>query len=307
MRRGLLLVVVAVMLIPAGPALAADLGELLKQSRDASYSAEQVISCSTPNGVQNAVVDIAQTGGELQVTSPVGPDVEVASGSGGWTLVRDGAVVSSASVVGTDKTAEPRYSLDEGRPTQVLGRPATSYRMVGDGVVRAELVFDSDSGVLVRAVTYGDDGSVYCERRFIEFDPQGPTLEISQTVPDPDVSPADVETDLPDELAGFQRLDVYEDEEGFVFAYYSDGFFSFAVFQTPTPVVLDDPGQVTYSGHSYDRIFSPGQATYSWEIAHGGMALVGDMPPDMHEAVLEGLPAPHDPGLLRRLWRSLFG
>ncbi|MGA7228904.1 MAG: hypothetical protein WBZ40_01955 [Acidimicrobiia bacterium] len=307
MRRGLLLVVVAVMLIPAGPALAADLGELLRESRDASYTAEQVISCSTPNGVQNAVVDIAQAGGELQVTSPVGPDVEVASGSGGWTLVRDGAVVSSASVVGTDSAAEPRYTLDDGQPTQVLGRPATSYRMVGDGVVRAELVFDSESGVLVRAVTYGDDGTVYCERRFIEFDPDKPALDVSETVADSNVPPAEVETTLPEQLAGFQRLDVYQDDEGFIFAYYSDGFFSFAVFQTPTRVALDDPSQVAYSGHSYNRIFSPGQATYSWEIAHGGMALVGDLPPDMHQAVLDGLPAPYDPGLLRRLWRSLFG
>ncbi len=300
-------VIVAVAMIPATPALAADLSELLQESRDASYTAEQVISCSTPDGVQNAVVDIAQAGGEIQVASPVGPDVEVASGFGGWALVKDGAVVSSASVVGTDRTAEAKYALDDGQPTQVLGRRATSYQMIGDGVVRAELAFDAELGVLLRAVTYGEDGSVYCERRFIEFDPRAPTLDISQTVTNADVAPVEVETSLPDELAGFQRLDVYEDDEGFTFAYYSDGFFSFAVFQTPARVGLDQPNQVTYSGHQYDRVFSPGQATYSWETAKGGMALVGDMPPDMHQAVLEGLPSPFDPGLLRRLWRSLFG
>jgi hypothetical protein len=37
------------------------------------------------------------------------------------------------------------------------------------------------------------------------------------------------------------------------------------------------------------------------------MALVGDLPPDMHQTVLSGLPAPADPGLFRRLWRNLFG
>jgi hypothetical protein len=37
------------------------------------------------------------------------------------------------------------------------------------------------------------------------------------------------------------------------------------------------------------------------------MAMVGDLPPDMHEGVLAGLPAPEDPGLFQRLWRSLFG
>jgi len=37
------------------------------------------------------------------------------------------------------------------------------------------------------------------------------------------------------------------------------------------------------------------------------MALVGDLPPDLHETVLSDMPHPQDPGLFRRFWRALFG
>jgi hypothetical protein len=37
------------------------------------------------------------------------------------------------------------------------------------------------------------------------------------------------------------------------------------------------------------------------------MAMVGDLPPDMHAGVLAGLAPPSAPGFLQRVWRSLFG
>jgi hypothetical protein len=116
-----------------------------------------------------------------------------------------------------------------------------------------------------------------------------------------------VESSLPETLGDFERLDVYEDEEGFTFAYYSDGFFSFAVFQTPATVAAGTGSLVTVGERPYIRSFGAGNVTYAWETRSGGMALVGDLPPDMHEDVLSGLPAPQDPGLFRKLWRNLFG
>jgi hypothetical protein len=298
---------VAIVLIPASAALGADLGELLDESREASYSAEQVISCSTPEGVLDAVVALSQVGGELHVGAPVDPDVEVASGYGGWALVREGAVVSSTNVQGTDLVTEPRYSVGEGAETEYLGRPATSYQMTGDGVVRAELIVDAEIGALLRVVTFREDGDVYCERRFIAFDPEPPSFSQASAEPDVEFSVSVVESELPETLVGFERLDVYEDEEGFTFAYYSDGFFSFAVFETPAVVTLEAGSAATFAELVYTRSFNPGQVTFAWETRTGGMALVGDLPPDMHEAVLAGLPTPYDPGLFRRLWRNLFG
>jgi hypothetical protein len=306
MRRALALAT-ALVLVPASTAIGADLEELLDESREASYTAEQVISCSTPDGARVAVIELSQVSGELHVGDPVDPNVEVASGYGGWTLVREGAVVASANVEGTDVAPERRYTVDDGSSTEFLGREATLYRMIGDGVVRAELVFDDGIGALLQVVSFNADGSVYCERRFITFDPEAPTHTQSSVAPDAEPAQSGVESDLPLILAGFQRLDVYQDDDGFVFAYYSDGFFSFAVFQTPAVVALEDGSSVTLVDQAYRRSFTPGQVTYSWETSQGGMALVGDLPPDMHDAVVAGLPAPADPGLLRRLWRSLFG
>jgi hypothetical protein len=307
MRR-VVAIAIALVLMPASTALAAELDELLDDSREASYTAEQVISCSTPDGVRDAVVEISQTPGELHVGAPVDPDVEVASGYGGWTLVRGDSVVSSANVESGAEVSANRYAVDGGTPVEYLGREAVLYEMLGDGVVRAELVFDAEVGALVRVTTFTGDGHVYCERRFISFDPgvAGAGAE-SAAAPDPEAAGSVADSDLPENLDAFERLDVYEDDEGFVFAYYSDGFFSFAVFQTPSVVSLEDGTTVSFDSGAYTRAFTPGQATFVWETRTGGMAVVGDLPPDMHEAVLAGLPTSVDPGLFRRLWRSLFG
>ncbi|MGH8872769.1 MAG: hypothetical protein ACRDWS_12410 [Acidimicrobiia bacterium] len=305
--RGALVLVTALLLLPASAALGAELDELLEESREASYSAEQVITCSTPEGVKDAVIELRQTSGDLHVGASVAPDVEVASGSGGWTLVREGAVVSSANVQGAGDVPEPRYAVDDGTPTDYLGREANIYRMTGDGVLRAELVFDLEIGALLRVVTFNADGSVYCERRFVTFDPDAPTRPQSASATGAEPAESGVDSDLPETLAGFERLDVHRDDEGFTFAYYSDGFFSFAVFQIPAVVAVENGSSVMLANGVYIRSFSPGQVTYAWETRTGGMALVGDLPPDMHEEVLSGLPAPQDPGLFRRLWRSLFG
>jgi hypothetical protein len=306
MRRALAIAVVLVML-PASTALATDLDQILEESKDASYSAEQVITCSTPDGVRNAVVELSQASGELHIGAPVAPDVEVASGFGGWSLVRDGDVISSANVDDAGETPEPRYAVDDGEPTDYLGRKATMYQMTADGVVRAEMVVDSESGALLRVVTFNADGSVFCERRFVTFDPEAPATQQAESAPEGEESEAGVDSDLPETLGGFERLDVYRDEEGILFAYYSDGFFSFAVFQTPTLVELEDGSKVTVGDGAYARSFGPGQVTYAWETLGGAMALIGDLPPDMHEDVLSGLPDPQDPGLWRRVWRNLFG
>lgn len=306
MRRLALLVALMVML-PSMAALAADLDELLTRSQEATYSAEQIISCSTPDGVRDAVVRITQTGGELTVSSNVTDEVEIAAGAGTWSLRRGGGLVAEAAVgAGDNERSEALYSVEEERSVEYLGRAAISYLLIRDGEPRAELVFDEETGALVEAVTFSVGGEVYCERRFVSLDteiPEGAVKDVAEGTP-PAVIEAPV---LPADVSGFDLLDQYIDEDGLQFAYYSDGFFSFALFETPNPVVLPEATEVEFDSGSYGRAFTAGQVTYVWETRDSGMALVGDLPPDMHESVLSAMPHPADPGFLRRWWRNLFG
>lgn len=305
MRRVLAFVLILTV-VPATAAVATDLDEILERGQEASYSAEQVISCSTPDGLRNALVRIEQAGGELRVSSNVTSDIEVTAGDGGWTLTRAGGLVAVAIVDGGNEKSSPLYTVEEGGAVEYLGRAAFAYLLIRDGEPRAELVVDDDTGAVVEAVTLSIDGEVYCERRFISMDARPPVITSPTAITASPATPVEA-TDLPEKVAGFDLLDEYRDPDGVNFAYYSDGFFSFALFETPSIVLLPEATVVEFGSGTYVRTFTAGQVSYVWETKDSGMALVGDLPPDMHEAVLEEMPHPEDPGVLRRWWRAIFG
>ncbi len=306
MRR--LAIPVALLLMIPGTALASDIDGLLDRGKSAAYTAEQVITCSTPDGIKDAVVRIAQNGSDLRLTSNAADGLEVSVAPGDWTMSREGDVVDSTEVGSSEQEAEPKYLLDDGQAAVFLGRKATIYEMRDGDLLRAQLIFDDMTGAMMRAVTYTDEGEVYCERRFISFDPTPPDLSDNLAQEEQDhLDATEVETSLPEELAGFSLLDLYSDPQGFVFGYYSDGFFSFAVFETPSLVVLNDSTRVNLDTGSYERAFTPGMVTFAWETGVGAMALIGDPPPDMHEEILAELPPSVQRGWFERLWTSLFG
>ncbi len=289
------------------PAVLADLPGILERGGDASYGAEQVVTCDTPDGMASALVTIEQSEGALLVGS--GADTTIAMGAGGFALLGQDGVIDQANVSGATVQPISPYTVAELGGVSYLGREATAFRLTRDDVIRAELVLDDLTGVVVRAITYHAEGTPYCTHRFISFDPGQRVLPAHATADELALVPlgADVPSPFPELVAGFTRLDHYEDADGLKFSYYSDGFFSFAVFQTPGVVPLPDAGLVEVGRGEYQRMFTSGQVFYSWETKDGAMAMVGDLPPDMHEAVLTELPDPDRPGLFRRLWRSFFG
>ncbi|MGH8945323.1 MAG: hypothetical protein ACRDVL_04180 [Acidimicrobiia bacterium] len=291
----------------ATPALAGELDDLLERSGEAAYTAEQTISCSTPDGARDAVVQIVQTGPQLRVTSTADEGSEILSGAGDWSLRRGEGVVSSASVESAGNTAAPVHEVERVGPIVFLDRAAMRYRLNRDGVERAELIFDLDTGALVASTTFNADGSTYCRRRFVSFEPGVPELTTAEQAAPAGVEPVDTDLGMPEVVAGFQRLDQYRDEEGVRFSYFSDGFFSFAVFEARSEVVLPGGAPVRIGDAVYSRVSSPGQVTYVWQTGSGVMALVGDMPVDLQEAILAELPPPSDPGFFREVWRTLFG
>ncbi len=310
MRRLLALVAVFTVTMPVS-ALATELDELLSRSQEASYTAEQAISCLTPDGVRDAIVRITQNGRDITLSSTVSDDIEIAAGSGNWSLRQGGGLVAESKVAPAGDNGETGlYSVGEEVSIDFLGRSAVAVELVRDGESRARLVFDDETGAMVEAVTFGAGGDVYCERRFISFETEitADTLaELATEEPSGTMPSAVEDSSFPTEVAGFVRLDQYEDEDGVRFAYYSDGFFSFALFDTPAPVALPESTVVELDSGVYARLFTAGQVTYAWETENASMAMVGDLPPDLHSAVLDSMPHPHDPGLLRRWWRNIFG
>ena len=308
MRR--LLVLVLVMMLPHSVALAIDLDELLEESRSASYSAEQLIACSTPDGTRDALIELEQRGGEVRYGGKSESGPQVWSGYGGWVVQTEGSVVDSAAVA-NDQSVEAEssdpdtYTVEESEEMSYLGRTSSRYLLLDGDVPRAELVVDMETGVLLMVTTFDADGQPYCERRFVAFDPEAPEWDISE--PGPGEELAVISTSLPEHIGDFTLLDAYVDDAGLTFGYYSDGFFSFAVFESTVEIVLDGGADHVLEGHRYLRQYSPGQVTYTWPVQGGGMALIGDLPPDMHDQVLGELPTPYDAGFFRKLWRNLFG
>ncbi|HUG32014.1 MAG TPA: hypothetical protein VMM14_03905 [Acidimicrobiia bacterium] len=306
MRR-LLTFTILLVLLPATTAWGTELDELLRRGHEATYSAEQVINCTTPDGNRDALVQIDQNGEEIRISSSVSEKVEIVAGEGGWALTRGGGLVAEATVGAGDMSTEPLYTIEDEGAVEYLGRAAMAYLLIRDGEPRAELVIDDETGAVVKAVTLTLDQEVYCERRFVSLSTDVPGFEGKEPVSEV-TSPMEVESAaLPQSVSGFALLDQYADEDGFTFVYYSDGFFSFAWFSTPQMVVLPDATVVEFGSGVYQRAFTAGQVAYVWETRDGGMALVGDLPPDMHDSVLAAMPHPEDPGLFRRWWRALFG
>ncbi len=129
-------------MVPATAALGSDLDELLNRGHEASYTAEQIISCSTPDGLRDALVRIDQVGGELRVTSSMTDEVEVISGAGGWTLKKEDGEVVQSNITRGDAPEDPIYTVEEEGSVQYLGRAAMAYLLIRDGERRAELVID---------------------------------------------------------------------------------------------------------------------------------------------------------------------
>jgi hypothetical protein len=101
--RELVAAVVTILMLPA-TAMAADLGELLDASQDASYSAEQLITCDTPDGVRDVLIDLEQRGGEIRYGNRSEEEPLNWSGDGGWSGPSGGSRIEAGSPEGSRST-----------------------------------------------------------------------------------------------------------------------------------------------------------------------------------------------------------
>lgn len=292
----------------AALAQASDLDRRFDEANAAEFSGRLVTECETPDGPRTDFVDLSQRDGTLVIDSDLGRSV-VAAGAF-YDLSGDGSVQASAVNAGPWSLSE-RYHTSAPERAVVLGRPADRVRVLEGSLVRIDLVFDVESGAILRSVAYNEDGTVYCRSSFVTFSDEA----------DPGARPAapaqvalvpvnDSDAVLPASLAGFDRREVFEGPAGSIAGFYGDGLFSFTVLVADREVRIDglaDSHEVTVGGETYQRAFLVGQSVYTWTTPDGGYVMLGDQPLDLQEAVLDELPEPGSPGIITRFWRRLFG
>lgn len=302
--------VVALAALMAAPTLMPDLEGYLEGSADAEFHGEMLVDCATPDGRRDTLFEIAQVDGSVVAWSDDSDEPVVAVAPGRIATATGGSV--EASVVDAASTGEhAAYETDETDPdARYLSRAVSEVTVRRNGVERLRLLVDDATGAVLRTTTFTADGEPYCDRRLLAFDEGAsdvPEVDAGEMEPTQPLDEAPVE--LPDEAAGFSLAETYPVEDGSL-SYYTDGFFSFGVVITDRPIGFDDGADVvdvTISGDEYRRSYEAGRVTVTWTVGDDNMALIGDMPPDLTEDVIERLPEPTDRGFFGRLWHSLFG
>ncbi len=298
-RRSIVLVMVVAVVLSGAPAFASDdLGPYLEEQADAEFSAEQTVVCFTPDGVVSELSYVRQAGG-VRV-------VEDADGALGVTRVSHGE----------DWTLDAHYTVEIVGRERFLSRPVTAVEVIDDETVRVSLLFDHSTGALLSSDVFNGDGTTYCSSRYLSFDAGSPTISSDllvglATSPEPGTR-GEVDPDaFPDEIAGFRLAGISEGPaKGVTNGYYADGLFSFTLFVSDRTIEvpeLADAPVVEMARGEYQRRFYPGQVILAWQTKSGGIVLIGDLPLDIQEEVLEALPAPGKPNFFVRFWRGLFG
>lgn len=311
MRRALAGVAAAASLLVAHPAaLAADdgLADWMEDAAGADYRGVGILHCVWGADDVAAGYEVTRHDGMAMVHGP-GGDLVV---GGADALMREGD--DWYAVAFADRAAwhlSERYRLGPAAATVRLGRPATAYTVFEDDRPRVRLVVDDASMVPLLTEVLGADGTVFRMAALVEFSdvadamPPMPDARGTRSVPMAEAGPT-----LPAVLHGYRRADMYALPTGGVQAFYSDGLFSFSVFEARRGAVPDPFAGATrwrVGDGVYRRVVTPAQVWVHWSAPDRSYVLVGDLPPDHLEAVLGGLPAPGDRGVLFRLWHRLFG
>lgn len=306
-----LAVILAIASLVVPSTLTGDLGNYMERSANARFSGEQLVTCETPDGPRDSIFEMAQDHGSVVAWSN-DPSRPVAAAAPGMTATISGDQVEAAAVEGTTSSdGSPLYDVGDQSELTYLGRPAIQVSVFRQDVERARLTVDSDTRAVVRVTTLSGDGTVYCDRRMVSFQSgaspvpaSAPALDLEKTAP-LDQAPSE----LPDAMDGFRLLDTYPLQDG-TLSYYSDGFFSLGVAVTDRPVDFTDGAQVAdvpADEGQYRRSFDAGQVTVTWETSGSHLTVIGDLPPDLLDSVLEALPRPVRHGFFGRIWNRLFG
>lgn len=308
MRRLLLtIVVLGSMALPVAARADDDLEVVLESAAEADFHGVGVVMCTWDGDSAATTYEVTRSHGMSMVHGPDGDFML----TGGLAASRSGADWYALEVGEWSAwSLSDRYSLGDPVATSRLGRPATEVMVMEGEVARARLVIDDASTVPLLTEILDGAGNVFRLAAMIEFDAEPAPMDMPGDFHEHEMLMSAEPTDrLPETAFGYRRVDSYASEKT-IQAFYSDGLFSFSVFESKRSSRPEDFAGATrfeVAGESYLRIVTPSNVWVQWDAPDRSYVLVGDLPPDHILAVLEELPEPGDRGFIVRLWRRLFG
>ena len=287
-------------------AIASDLEDYLEAAALAEYSGRSIIITIWDGESRAGIYGVTHVSDMTVIGTSDGGSLigsgRVSGGTDGAIMVHEWSVYARSD----------RYTTSEPAPTLRLGRAAEIIEVIEDGALRARFTFDALTKVPLATEIFDGDGSLFRYSAMLEFDPK-PELSYADMESMGDVYDVmlPVEADsLPHDAAGYVRADTYAGPDGTIQSFFTDGLFSFSLFEVDANAGLDrfdNATTVELNDASYCRLITPTEIWVTWKAGDVAYVLVGDLPPDHLEAVVEALPAPREASLLTRLWRGIFG
>lgn len=308
MIRSAVAAALTMVLVPLPAAADDQLADRLEQQMTAEFEASGIVMCTWGGDSAAGPYSVSRHGAMSMATGPAG-DLMVTDA---LTVMRRGGEWYAVDF--TDRaewSLSDRYRLGAPEPSERLGRPGRTYVVFEGDLPRVRVVVDDATAVPLLTEVLDGDGRVFRVAALMEV---AAATEQSDDMPGEvrrrTVAPTAAAPQFPESLAGYRRMDAYAVEGGGVHGYYSDGLFSFSVFQTgrgAPPAAFDAATRFGVDGGIYLRVVTPTVVWVYWAAPDHSYVLVGDLPPDHLASALEDLPAPGERGLLVRMWRRLFG
>lgn len=308
MRARVVSVVVLILVLTPLPARADEqLAERLDDPATADFEGSGIVMCSWGRDSAAGAYTVYRQGA-MSMTSSSEGDLMV---TGALAMMRRGGDWYAVDFTNrTEWALSDRYRLGEPEPIERLGRSAQRYVVFEGDLPRVRIVVDDLTAVPLLTEVLDGEGRVFRVAALMEVTAPEDPEEMPTDVRRRTVAVIGAGPDLPATVAGYRRVDSYSIDGGGIQGYYSDGLFSFSVFQTgrgDPPASFDSATRFTVAGHTYLLVVTPTVMWVYWGAPDFSFILVGDLPPDHLAAALQELPAPGDRALLVRMWRRLFG
>ena len=300
-----MLAALALMLLSVPVATASGLEDYLVKATKADYAGEQATWCSFNGKTEFNVVSVEHAGSKLMVES-----------GGTSQVLGDGRVSNvdaSSGVALSHWSSVPladRYVTSSIEPEERLGRDVVVVTVEENGQARARLWFDDQTGASLGSEVYDDKGDLFRLSWMRNFDSNPRRIYTVLGASSYDVVTTTDSGQLPQSVAGYERVDTYGGPNDSIHSFYSDGLFSYSVFQiegegAAGPFV--DADTMKLDSGTYRWFLTASELWVQWSGSGKTYVLVGDLPPDHLKAVLAELPRAESGNLLSRIWSGIFG